>query len=315
MSLKLTNNAWSILAGAITTGSLTIIVTTGQGTRFPVTSASDYFYATLADALGNIEIVKVTTRAADTMTVLRGQDGTTALAFALGDKFELRPVAANFNAKLDIVDATATYAPLISPALTGIPIAPTAAPGTNTTQIASTAFVAAYAATAVATYAPLASPALTGTPTAPTQTAGDNTTKLANTAFVAAYAATAVATYAPSASPALTGTPIAPTAAPGTNTTQIASTAFVAAINALTNANFASYAPLASPALTGTPVAPTAAPGTNTTQIATMAAIMAQAFLTALPNQAGNAGKFPQTDGATVIWKSLMGRIFYSQGG
>lgn len=34
-----------------------------------------------------------------------------------------------------------TTAPLVSPALTGIPTAPTASPGTNTTQIATTAFV------------------------------------------------------------------------------------------------------------------------------------------------------------------------------
>lgn len=37
----------------------------------------------------------------------------------------------------------ATRAPLASPALTGAPTAPTAAPGTNSTQIATTAFVAA----------------------------------------------------------------------------------------------------------------------------------------------------------------------------
>jgi len=37
----------------------------------------------------------------------------------------------------------------ISPVFTGIPVAPTAAPGTDTTQIATTAFVAASAATAV----------------------------------------------------------------------------------------------------------------------------------------------------------------------
>lgn len=34
-------------------------------------------------------------------------------------------------------------APLASPALTGTPTAPTATPGTNTTQVATTAFVAA----------------------------------------------------------------------------------------------------------------------------------------------------------------------------
>ncbi|MGG3448619.1 hypothetical protein ABER98_01660 [Domibacillus aminovorans] len=67
---------------------------------------------------------------------------------------------------------------LTSPALTGTPTAPTAAAATNTTQVATTAFVKAQG------YAPLASPALTGSPTAPTATAGDNSTKLATTAFV-----------------------------------------------------------------------------------------------------------------------------------
>ena len=41
------------------------------------------------------------------------------------------------------IDAADTYAPLSSPNLVGIPTAPTAAPGTNTTQIATTAYVIA----------------------------------------------------------------------------------------------------------------------------------------------------------------------------
>ncbi|WP_175040841.1 hypothetical protein [Burkholderia contaminans] len=72
--------------------------------------------------------------------------------------------------------AAAAYALLASPAFTGTPTAPTAAPGTNTTQLATTAFVANR-------FAPLASPALTGTPTAPTAAAGTNTTQIATTAF------------------------------------------------------------------------------------------------------------------------------------
>lgn len=70
-------------------------------------------------------------------------------------------------------------AALASPALTGTPTAPTAAPGTNTTQLATTAFVAT-------SFAPLASPALTGTPTVPTAAPGTNTTQAASTAFVRA---------------------------------------------------------------------------------------------------------------------------------
>jgi len=65
-------------------------------------------------------------------------------------------------------------------ALTGTPTAPTASVGTNTTQIATTAFVAN------ASFAPLDSPALTGTPTAPTASSGTDTTQIATTAFVQA---------------------------------------------------------------------------------------------------------------------------------
>lgn len=74
-------------------------------------------------------------------------------------------------------------APLASPTFTSVPAAPTAAPGTNTTQIATTAFVLANAA-------PINSPTFTGTPTLPTgtiattQVAGNNTTAVATTAFV-----------------------------------------------------------------------------------------------------------------------------------
>ena len=69
-----------------------------------------------------------------------------------------------------------------SPTLTGTPAAPTAAASTNTTQIATTAFVT----TADNLKANLASPALTGTPTAPTAATATDTTQVATTAFVQA---------------------------------------------------------------------------------------------------------------------------------
>jgi hypothetical protein len=176
------------------------------------------------------------------------------LADALGDD----PNYATTTATL-----IGTKAPIASPALTGTPTSPTAAPGTNTTQIATTAFVDAVRtilANADALKAPLASPALSGTPTAPTAAVSTNTTQLATTAFVAAAVTalvnsspatldtlkeladalgddpnfattitTALGLKAPLVSPALTGVPTVPTAAPGTNTTQAASTAFVEA--------------------------------------------------------------------------------------
>ena len=84
--------------------------------------------------------------------------------------------------------AAPVLAPLASPTFTGVPAAPTAAVDTNTTQVATTAYVVGQgylkSATASSTYAPLDSPALTGNPTAPTATVGDNDTTIATTAFV-----------------------------------------------------------------------------------------------------------------------------------
>jgi len=75
-----------------------------------------------------------------------------------------------------------------SPTLSGAPLSTTAAVDTNTTQIATTAYVVNQgylkSATASSTYAPLASPALTGAPTAPTAGGGTNNTQIATTAFV-----------------------------------------------------------------------------------------------------------------------------------
>jgi hypothetical protein len=160
--------------------------------------------------------------------------------------------------------ALASYAPLASPVFTGVPIAPTAVAGTNTTQLATTAFVTA-AVGGVSGFAPINSPTFTGTPAAPTPATADNTTKLATTAYVQSN----LTAYAPLASPAFSGAPTVPTAAPGTNTTQIASTAYVTA--AVAAGGGGPYAPLASPAFTGVPTAPTASVNTNTTQIATTA--------------------------------------------
>ena len=50
-------------------------------------------------------------------------------------------IQTQLDSKLATATATSTYAPLASPALTGVPTAPTAAANTNTTQVATTAYV------------------------------------------------------------------------------------------------------------------------------------------------------------------------------
>lgn len=72
---------------------------------------------------------------------------------------------------------------LASPTFTGVPAAPTATSGTNTTQIATTAFVTA-AAPDISGKANIAAPTFTGVPAAPTAAQGTDTTQLATTAFV-----------------------------------------------------------------------------------------------------------------------------------
>ncbi|MGI5664300.1 tail fiber protein [Escherichia coli] len=121
-----------------------------------------------------------------------------------------------------INNALALKAPLASPAFTGTPTAPTAAQGTNSTQIANTAFVKA-AITALINGAP-------GT----LDTLKEIAAAINNDPNFSTTINNALALKAPLASPALTGIPTAPTAAQGTNNTQIATTAYVrAAISAL----------------------------------------------------------------------------------
>ena len=102
MGVKVTNNAFGTLSAGINTTDTTITLDSGQGARFPTLGAGDYFYGTIVDTSNNIEIVKVTARSTDSMTVTRAQDNTTATAFAIGDRFELRPTAALFE---DIIDS------------------------------------------------------------------------------------------------------------------------------------------------------------------------------------------------------------------
>jgi hypothetical protein len=98
----------------------------------------------------------------------------------------------------NLVDASTTditgKADLASPTFTGVPAAPTATGGNNTTQLATTAFVNAE----ITGKADSASPTFTGTPAAPTAALGTNTTQIATTEFVEAATA-ALADSAPAA--------------------------------------------------------------------------------------------------------------------
>jgi hypothetical protein len=101
MGIQLKNNASGTLATAISASDTGIVLTTGNGASFPALGATDYFYATLESTGGTFEVIKVTVRSGDSMTVVRAQDGSTANSFAAGSRIELRVTA---QSVLDVVD-------------------------------------------------------------------------------------------------------------------------------------------------------------------------------------------------------------------
>ena len=207
-----------------------------------------------------------------------------------GTTFVWGAATGNIANQTDLNNALAAKAPLASPAFTGIPTAPTAAFGDNSTTIATTAFVTANAAT-------LSSPGFSGTPTAPTAAADTNTTQLATTAFVIGQAS--------STNPLMDGS------------VSIGSSLRFARADHV-HPTDTTRAPLASPGLTGTPSAPTAAAGTNTTQIATCAFVQSAIAgvsdpwsVVKLTSDATTTSTGPVTSGLTVPGSSFLGSHYY----
>lgn len=81
------NNSNGMLATSIDDVTTTITMVTGQGNNFPsITAPDEIFFITLQNyAAQLVEICRVTDRAGDVFTVVRGQDGTTAKSWATAD--------------------------------------------------------------------------------------------------------------------------------------------------------------------------------------------------------------------------------------
>jgi hypothetical protein len=217
-------------------------------------------YGTAAAAV----VTNLATGVSGTLPVANGGSGSTTLTgYVKGNGTS----AMTANATIPVVDVTGA-APIASPTFTGTPAAPTAAAGTNTTQVATTEFVTGAIATATI-------PDATTTAKGKIQLAGD----LSGTAALPVVAANAITTskildanvtdakIATVSGSKVTGN-ITGSAANVTGTVAVANggSGATTAAGALTNLG---AAPIASPTFTGTPAAPTAAAGTNTTQVAT----------------------------------------------
>ncbi len=103
MPVLTANNAWGELANTVTATTPQLTLKSGQGERFPVAvEGTSWFYVTIVDDQNNIEIVKVTARTADSLTVERGVDNTERKPFNTGSRVELRPCSALFEDKLSL---------------------------------------------------------------------------------------------------------------------------------------------------------------------------------------------------------------------
>ena len=108
MTIKLANNVSGFLNTAITASDTGIVLQSGNGASFPSLSAGEYFYATLVSTGGTLEVVKVTARSGDSMTVVRAQDNSSAASFAAGSRLEIRVTVASVrDAISDVATASA----------------------------------------------------------------------------------------------------------------------------------------------------------------------------------------------------------------
>ena len=109
LTLLAANNAQTVLAAGINSSATTMTVNTGTGALFPTPSAgANYFKLTLIDAATGLlnEIVHVTARTGDTMTIVRAQEGTTARAWSANDIAANMMTAGSFSglAQLDTAE-------------------------------------------------------------------------------------------------------------------------------------------------------------------------------------------------------------------
>jgi hypothetical protein len=169
-----------------------------------------------------------------------------------------------------------------SPGLTGVPTAPTAAPGTNSVQIATTAFVTAAAFSA-------ALPGQTG-----------NAGK-----FITTDGTSASWSYVPVTGINATGTLTANTFLSGAGTWSAIPVAGINATGTPTANTFLSGAgtwsgiPMAGLSATGTPSSSNYLRGDGVWDVISASTI--------LPSQAGNAGKYLRTDGSNLSWQQAGG--------
>jgi microcystin-dependent protein len=100
-ALQYANNASSLLAASINDTDVVLQVSSAEGALFPSPGVGQYFKLVLQNAVGDLEICHCTSRASDLLTIVRGQEGTSAQSWVNGaTRCELRNTAGVMNALL-----------------------------------------------------------------------------------------------------------------------------------------------------------------------------------------------------------------------
>ena len=147
------NQAESTLAGSISSGATVANLASGTGALFPNPSTNQAFYLTFNDAATGLltEVVLVTGRSTDQITITRGQQGTTAQIWNANDLANQLPTAGDLTAMIqaDALQAQApnyaadsgtanaiivTLTPMPNPFSTGTPLRIQKSAAANTSQ-------------------------------------------------------------------------------------------------------------------------------------------------------------------------------------
>ncbi len=117
MAQLLSNNISGVLATTLSSGATSMTLV--DGSTFPAPSGGDYFLATLIGLNSNgqenaWEIVQVTARASNTMTIVRAQEGTSAATWAAATTVQMRLTAGSVATQEELDTGLATKEPTIT---------------------------------------------------------------------------------------------------------------------------------------------------------------------------------------------------------
>jgi microcystin-dependent protein len=97
MPIRLANNATAHLAAPLLVGDTTLVLVSGEVGGFPSLSAGEYHPLTIVAPSGAREVVKVTARSSNILTIVRGFEASTPLAFDAGALAEIRMTAGTID--------------------------------------------------------------------------------------------------------------------------------------------------------------------------------------------------------------------------